>query len=277
MNFILKIEELLNKLILAALAWLKSMVPSFISKKYYNFKLSFKRKVRKLKIKCLRLAKSLLETIKKWNEVFFRKADFFKDFPFKEKLSEFHVNSLFYLKSNPKKKVISDFFKAISSLFLRVFSNPKFVKSFIFVLVFGLGVATYKTIKLANTPSRSIASTISKIKRPEYKKYQRRTLKVMNVSIPVIIKNKSDIHSLLTDFYVRTDTVFAKLYLDHNQHKIRDRFYENTYRMPASFPLDNDGKRVIKEKIALELNQLLKDNKVEGKVLEISLDAPIAN
>jgi len=277
MNFILKIEELLNKLILRIFALIKAMVPSSISKKYSSLKLAFKRKIKKIKIKCLKVAKQMLVTIKIWNEVFFKKADVFKDYPFKQKLSDLQVNSLFYLKSNPKKKVVSDFFKAISAFFACLFSNQKFVRSFIFVLIFALGVATYKTVEFASSPSRSIASTISKIKRPEYKKYQRRTLKVMNVSIPVIIKNKSDIHSLLTDFYVRTDTVFAKLYLDHNQHKIRDRFYENTYRMPASFPLDNDGKRVIKEKIALELNQLLKDNKVEGKVLEISLDAPIAN
>jgi hypothetical protein len=156
-------------------------------------------------------------------------------------------------------------------------SNKKIKYSTGAVVSFILILTVFNNRDFNNDNYREIASSSYKMKRSEYKKFTRRTLKVQNVAIPIIIKNKKDIHSFLTDFYVRTNTVFAKLYLDHNQHKIRDRFYENTYRMPASFPLDNDGKGVIKEKIIFELNQLLKDNRVEGKVLEVSLDAPIAN
>ena len=37
-------------------------------------------------------------------------------------------------------------------------------------------------------------------------------------------------------------------------------------------PIEEEGRQIIKEKLRLELNQFLKDNQIEGQILEIYVD-----
>lgn len=256
---------------------LSGLIPSSLVKKHKRAKFKSKHLIKKNKVVLLRLLQKFNILIHHYNDLFFTKADYFKTYPFKERFEEIKLNLTMYLSNHTKVDILKDMVNKVlkSSLIAVENKKVKYSATAIITLVFILSLFNGDNFYKDN--HREIASSSYKMQRSEYKKFTRRTLKVQNVAIPIIVKDKKDIHSFLTDFYVRTNTVFAKLYLDHNQHKIRDRFYENTYRMPASFPLDNDGKGVIKEKIIFELNRLLKDNRVEGEVLEVSLDAPIAN
>lgn len=277
MKLIFKIEDLINKLIFKLLVLVKGLIPKSITHKHEKLKFKSKHFAKKNKVLFLRQLQKLNKQIHHYNNLFFTKADFFKTYPFKEKFEEYKLDLSIYLSSKTRLEIVKDLFFRLSHLMKSSYSNKKVKYSAGAIFSFLFIAALFNNNKFFDNNYREIASSSYKMQRADYKKFTRRTLKVQNVAIPIVVKDKKDIHSFLTDFYVRTDTVFAKLYLDHNQHKIRDRFYENTYRMPASFPLDNDGKGVIKEKIIFELNRLLKDNRVEGKVLEVSLDAPIAN
>lgn len=277
MKLISKFEVFVNKLILSFFNLLKSMIPKGVSLWLKRKRLQVKHWFKRALISSLRLLKKILQKVSFYNDLFFKKVDTIKEYPFKENLDEKKMNIGIYLKSKRKVEILKDIATFLKGSFHKFYENKKLRYSFASIALVFFFTLLIQNFNSYDTNYRELASSSYKIQRSEYESFNKRTLKVQNVDLPIIVTNKKNIHSFLTDFYLRTDTVFAKLYLDNNQHKIRDRFYESTYRVPASFPLENEGKNVLKEKITFELNKLLKENRVEGKILEVSFDAPVAN
>lgn len=119
--------------------------------------------------------------------------------------------------------------------------------------------------------SRAPASADRYLDRPEYRKFPDRTLKVFNVKIPVYVESVSSVQSVTVDFTVRTDTRFARKFLEEYEYKLKDYFFMTTEPMVSTFPLEDEGKWVIKEKIMDELNIFLENENVEGEVLEVDI------
>ena len=66
-------------------------------------------------------------------------------------------------------------------------------------------------------------------------------------------------------------------YLEHYETQLKDYFFTHTEPVISSFPIEKEGKEVFKEKIAIDLNNFLKKNKVEGEVEEVGISFIIAN
>lgn len=277
MKLISKFEVFVNQMIIGFLNAMQSMIPDKAVTWYKSKRLATKHWIKRKAIFLIRLTKIFLLKVSFYNDLFFNKVDAIKEYPLKENLDVKKTNIKIYLSSKRKIEILKDIFNYIKISVNKCYSNKKLIYSLSSVALVILITILVQNFGQYDTNFRDIASSSFKVERSEYSKFKKRTLKVQNVAIPIFVTNKKNIHSFLTDFHLRTDTIFAKLYLDNNQHKIRDRFYETTYRVPASFPLEKDGKNVLKEKITFELNKLLKENRVEGKILEVSLDAPIAN
>ncbi len=118
---------------------------------------------------------------------------------------------------------------------------------------------------------RAPASVDKYLDRPEYLKYPARTMKVFNVKVPIYVESVQSVRSVTVDFSLRTDTRFARMYLEEYEYKLKDYFFMTTEPMISSFPLEEEGKMVLKDKIRDELNIFLKENKVEGHVLDVDL------
>lgn len=118
---------------------------------------------------------------------------------------------------------------------------------------------------------RSPASADQYLERPNYLKYPARTMKVFNVKVPIYVESVKSVRSVTVDFSVRTDTRFARMFLEEYEYKLKDHFFMTTEPMMSSFPLEEEGKLVLKEKIQDELNLFLEENKVEGHVLDVDL------
>lgn len=119
--------------------------------------------------------------------------------------------------------------------------------------------------------SRAPASADEYLKRPEYLKYKKRTLKVFNVKIPVYVESVKSIQSVTVDFTVRTETRFARQFLEEYEYKLKDYFFMTTEPMTSTFPLEEEGKMILKDKIKDELNIFLDEEKVEGEVLDVDI------
>ncbi|MEX1099687.1 MAG: hypothetical protein WEB87_04635, partial [Bacteriovoracaceae bacterium] len=91
------------------------------------------------------------------------------------------------------------------------------------------------------------------------------------VKVPIYVESVKAIQSVTVDFTVRTDTRFAKQFLEEYEYKLKDNFFMTTEPVLSSFPLEDEGKFVLKEKIQYELNTFLKDNKVEGEVRQVDI------
>lgn len=277
MKFINKFEDKLNQIIYWILSLIKKLTPKPLRKVIHKLSSNTKLFKKRIQNALITKIKFYVLKLKELNNHFFTKAESMKDFSFSEKINEKKMKLLIYYKSNSIRSILKDLVVILITTFSILKTKKRVLRFFSLIFIVTSSFIIFNISNKSSSQNRQIASKRTKLFRPAHNRFKRRTLKVLNVSIPVFLNNKKDFHSFLTDFYIRTNTVFAKLYLDHNQHMIRNRFYENTYRMPSSYPLDDDGKRVIKEKIILELNALLEDNKVEGKVLEVSFDAPIGN
>jgi hypothetical protein len=132
-------------------------------------------------------------------------------------------------------------------------------------------------ILLTEFPDRSPASVQEYKYKPEYKTFEKRTIKILNLKVPVFRESVKDIRSVTVDFTVRTDTRFAKQYLAHYENQLRDYFFTNVEPVVSSFPIEEEGKLVFKEKITDDLNNFLKENNVEGSVEEVGVSFIVAH
>ncbi len=119
--------------------------------------------------------------------------------------------------------------------------------------------------------SRTPASVQQYAKNPKYKMYIKKTLTVENIKVPIFAENVKQVRSITISFSVRTSTRFAKQYLVYYENQLKDYFFTSVEPVISSFPLESEGKLVLKEKIIYELNNFLAENKVEGLVEEVSI------
>ena len=130
---------------------------------------------------------------------------------------------------------------------------------------------SYSDIYQSQNPNRSPASVQQYDYRPEYKTFQSRTHKVMNMKVPVEVESVREISSITIDFTIRTTTRFSKLFLENYEYKLKDYFFTTVEPVISDFPLESEGKDVLKEKITEEVNNFLRENAVEGTVEEVEI------
>lgn len=167
--------------------------------------------------------------------------------------------------------------KKLNFLIEKICSVPRtqFLIAFCAMLMIFTGTYSVYTssenIYMKEWGGRAPASADEYLNRPEYLKYPARTMKVFNVKVPIYVESVKSVRSVTVDFSVRTDTRFARMYLEEYEYKLKDHFFMTTEPMMSSFPLEDEGKEVLKDKIQDELNIFLEQNQVEGHVLDVDL------
>ena len=111
----------------------------------------------------------------------------------------------------------------------------------------------------------------TKSKQNERQRNTKKTLKVLNVKIPVWAAGVEKISTITVDFSIRTSTRFARYYLLEYEYKLRDHFFSTMEPIESDFPLEDEGKDIIKDVLIDEVNHFLKSNNVEGQVEEINI------
>ena len=120
-------------------------------------------------------------------------------------------------------------------------------------------------------PSRKIASVQEYDYRPDYRFYENKVLRIQNVKVPIFVEEIGDIDSITIDFSLRVSTKFAKYYLEEYEYRLKDYFFTSVEPVSSDFPIQDEGKEVLKEAIQDEINNFLYDNNVEGEVLEVNI------
>jgi len=65
--------------------------------------------------------------------------------------------------------------------------------------------------------------------------------------------------------------------LEKLEFQLRDHLILNVEPMLASFPLEEEGKQILREKLTMEINDFLSERKIVGEVKEIKLIYILAN
>ena len=112
--------------------------------------------------------------------------------------------------------------------------------------------------------------------RPKYYKRSERELLVANVIVPSYIEGKSSLRKLQIDFTIISSNRYIREYLFDNTYLLEDMLNSKVEPIIPGFPLSDEGKLILKEKIKAELNQLLLKMKIKGSVEQIYISSILA-
>ena len=100
---------------------------------------------------------------------------------------------------------------------------------------------------------------------------------VKDIVIPVYRKSSS-FQKIVVDFHIVSSHRGIKEYFwdGYNVHLIYDRLNSRLAPMALEFPLEEEGKTVIKEKVRREINQLVQELELEGEIREVYIGRILA-
>ena len=145
--------------------------------------------------------------------------------------------------------------------------------------VIGIGFSGHKLMHGQSESSRSPASATEEVlyQRPEYYKKQTRFLELTNLRLPVYVANVNEIKSVDIDFNATMTNRNSRMFLEKHEFHLRDHLILQMEPSVASFPLEEEGKEIIRKKLLNEINDFLKINEVDGEVLELKITYVLAN
>lgn len=136
--------------------------------------------------------------------------------------------------------------------------------------------------RMANSYSESGREPASveeeaKYERPEYYKKQTKHFELVNLRLPVYVAQVNEIKSVDIDFVATMTNRSSKQFLEKNEFQFRDHLILQMEPSVASFPLEEEGKEIIRKKLIAELNDFLKLHEIEGEVEELKIIYVLAN
>lgn len=280
-----KLEEFINKLLghLMALIFklIRYAIPPYLHGKYVHLNLWCIEKksnaIAWLNNKVFKF-KELLSRMHKWGRSALLRVN---SFPFKSYFeAKIQAIKAFILKT-PLKSYVPIFSKWIAPNYQKLVRRLSTVKPQEFgillvavIMVSGGVLGIYinsNDIFQKEYGGRTPASVQEYDYKPNYLQFEQKTLKVLNVKVPIYAEDIKAIKSVTIDFSVRTTTRFAKYYLEQYEYKLKDYFFSSAEPVISSFALEDEGKDVLKETIRTEINHFLEKENVEGRVEEINI------
>ena len=145
--------------------------------------------------------------------------------------------------------------------------------------VIGIGFSGHKLMHGQSEASRTPASATEEVlyQRPDYYKKQTRFLELTNLRLPVYVANVNEIKSVDIDFSATMTNRNSRMFLEKHEFHLRDHLILQMEPSVASFPLEEEGKEIIRKKLLAEINDFLKINEVDGEVLELKITYVLAN
>lgn len=280
-----KLEEKINEVLMAIWMGIIALVHKIIPQKVFDF-----RDQTKLKIKAWfkKKIEQLKTTLIKWKDkiIAFKdyvmgKIDFVQKYPIKEKIQVQITILKEYLLNTPLKSHVIWFSNKFNNYNISFWNNvDKVGRQQLGLAVTALLMITVGILSIYDSSrdiynneyqSRTPASVQEYDEKPAYHMYKRKTATVFKIQVPIYREKVKQVRNITIDFTVRTSTRFAKQYLEFHTQKLKDYFFTSVEPVTSSFPLEDEGKIVLKEKIHYELNNFLMQENVEGVVEEVNL------
>lgn len=133
--------------------------------------------------------------------------------------------------------------------------------------------------QLTEEDGRTPASVEEEISydRPGYYKKQTRHLDMTSIRLPVYFANVNELRSIDIDFTATMSNRLARMKLERMEFQLRDHLILHIEPMVASFPLEDEGKEIMREKLIMELNDFMVNHQIEGEVKELKITYVLAN
>ncbi len=145
--------------------------------------------------------------------------------------------------------------------------------------VIGIGFSGHKMMNTNSDEGRFPASVVEEVayERPDYYKKQTKHFDVTNLRLPVYVAQVNEVRSVDIDFTATLSNRNARMFLEKHEFHLRDHLILQLEPSIAAFPLEEEGKEIIKRKLWNEINDFLKNNEIEGEVKELKITYVLAN
>jgi len=107
--------------------------------------------------------------------------------------------------------------------------------------------------------------------RPIYYKQEQRELSFSNLQLPVYVQGNNELRSLILDFSVLATNRATKNWVGRHEFQIRDHLTMTMEPVLPSFPMTEEGRVVLAEKLKHEFNTYLDAHKIEGQVEDVRI------
>lgn len=110
------------------------------------------------------------------------------------------------------------------------------------------------------------------VPRPFYYKGENKLYSLQKITLPIIFETERgtrNIRSIFIDIWIETSNRYLVLYMGKKEHEVRDFLNSNFQPILLEFPLQEEGKQILRDKIRVELNNYLQIKKIRGKVLKV--------
>ncbi len=292
MKFLIKIEYMLNKIIILILDSVSQNISKATPKKIKSFLSSSRNRAYKNRNQIEKKLKESASKSKQWaaNKVSQtkNKADAVKT----KTQTSVNKAKAYDWKSLNLEKVIA----ILAAIIVPYFSKIKsYILTFKPTTIIGLTI-TSMAISLSGitiyNESKKIEEKISEgttrepaeytdsmdrnaWKRSKYRNFKHRVMSVSGVSMPIYIESRKGMQAVKIDFTFISSNRYISQYfkVPINEFKLRDKINKSVEPVIPSFPMEPEGKRIIKAKIKKEMNALLEELKIKGKIEEVFIDS----
>ena len=162
---------------------------------------------------------------------------------------------------------------ASQSMLLLAFTSASFLAAI------GIGFSGNRLASHHLESNRAPASVKEEVSydRPSYYKKQTKHFEINNLRLPVYVAQVNEIRSVDIDFTATTSNRNARMFLEKKEFQLRDHLILQIEPSVASFPLEEEGKEIIRRKLLVEINDFLKLHNVEGEITELKITYVLAN
>jgi hypothetical protein len=108
--------------------------------------------------------------------------------------------------------------------------------------------------------------------RPKYFMQTEKLFAMKNLNLQLFLEDTKRNRQVWIDYTALSSNRNVVLFL--NDHLVEIQDYLNIHVEPVipQLPIEEEGRQIIKEKVKLEINNFLKTNEIEGKILEVYMD-----
>jgi hypothetical protein len=296
-NLLIKVEIFVDKVLIKMgqlfIFLFKLAVPQKIRDKYFNLEEKVENYIKSKKEKIHKRTEELYQKVKKEalevKDEALKKIEEAKKIDWKTKALEYKLKLLTFVKTRTPKELLAVLlaYLAVPLIFLKKYftgvSHKKIAIGVATSMVFGLASlhiyfesqkVVEKTSKVARQPAGGGDKDLDADGLPvrkNYYKQDKRQFQLTHVKIPVYYKDINELHTLTIDFSVQASNRYTKKYIDKFEHEVRDYMLMTVEPVLPEFPMEEEGKGIVKEKVLYELNEYLRQKDVEGYIEEVEI------
>jgi flagellar basal body-associated protein FliL len=136
------------------------------------------------------------------------------------------------------------------------------------VVVLNEGLKTFTS----SVPIVEIELEFHQHSRADFYRQDERMYALKNCDLQLFLEDIKRNKQVYIDFTVLASNRNIVLFLKDHEFLIRDKLSTNVEPILPHLPIEDEGRRIIKDKVRDELNDILKKEKIEGKIQDVYLD-----